>query len=346
MDEELLQGSAQQHNHAHSTRILSISERRTLFRSFGSLRGSPSIPLPRSGTVSGSGFSLCVSASGAGPYHVAMPTDIKLLEKQKSSVKADASHLAGLLKKARARQCYEMRREEERTARRRRVGLAILASRPEGTAVLKEFLRTELVSEQEERVDKECADIVEVFLQMDPNAIVGLTEPIAAEAQSDLQVAIDFAVKWELREWTSLQNRNKGVAPSVASLLDRKRKLTCDLRGSVGMPPTTETGRRARYKWVQTWRRSWKMPKGCFKHVDMPSVADMRRKVRTWPWSARCQLPRLPSSSDFPVSSTDPRNKKVRRHSLQNRVRKLVRIWGAVSTSVVRPLDRFPAPIF
>ena len=231
-----------------------------------------------------------------GPYRVAMSTEMKLLEKQKSSAKADASHLARLLKKARAQLCYETRREKERTARRRRVGLAILASRPEGTAILKEFLRTELVSEPEERADTEYEDIVEKFLQVDPDAIVGLTEPIAAEAQRDLQVAIDFGVKWELREWTPLQDRNKGVAPSAATLLERKRKRTCDLHESVGMEPTPETGRRARYEWVQTWRRSWKMPKGCFKHVDMPSVVDMRRKVWAWPWPARCQLPRLTSS--------------------------------------------------
>ena len=174
--------------------------------------------------------------------------------------------------------------------------------------MLKEFLRTELTSELEERVDKECEDIEDEFLLMDPDAIVGLTEPIAAEAKSDLQAAIDFAVKWELREWTSLQNRHKGVAPSVASLLERKRALTRDLRRSVGVPLPRVIGRCGRYKWLQRWRRSWKMPKGCFKHVDMPSVVDMRRKVPTWPWSARCQLPRLLSSSDFPVSSTGPRN--------------------------------------
>ena len=232
-----------------------------------------------------------MSASGPGPCHVVMSSEVKLLEKQRSSVKAEASNLARLLKKARARQCYEMRREEERTAWRRRVGLAILASRPEGNAMLTDFLRTELVSEEDERVEKECDDIVEVFLRMDSDAIVGLTEPIAAEAKSDLQAALDFAVKWELREWTSFQNRNKGVAPSVATLLERKRTLTCDMRGSVDMLPTRETGRDAAYKWLGRWRRSWKMPKGCFKHVDMPSVVDMRRKVPAWPWSGKCHPP-------------------------------------------------------
>ena len=217
-----------------------------------------------------------------------MTTDIRLLQQQKSSAKAEASHFARLLKNARARQCYEMRREEERTARRRRVGLAILASRPEGTAVLKGFLRAELVAEPEERADTEYEDIVEVFLQMSPEAILGLTEPIAAEAQADLRAAIDFALKWELRAWTSLQNRSKGVAPSVASLLQKKRKLSCDLRRSVGMAPKAEGGVQARYKWLSAWRRSWKMPKGCFRHLDMPSVVDMREKVRTGPWFARC----------------------------------------------------------
>ena len=114
---------------------------------------------------------------------------------------------------------------------------------------------------------------------MSPEAIVGLTEPIAAEAQADVRAAIDIAVKWELRAWTSLQTCNKGVAPSIAAVLQNKRKLCCDIRRSVGMAPRAEAGREARYKWLSTWRRSWKMPKGGFRHVDMPTVADMRRKV-------------------------------------------------------------------
>ena len=143
-------------------------------------------------------------------------------------------------------------------------------------------MRTELESEPEERADAEYEDSVEIFLHMDLDAIVGLTEPIAAEAQSDLQIAIDFAVTWELREWTSLQDRNKGVAPSAATLLSRKRKLTYHLHEAVALEPTPETGRRARPKWVQTWRRTWKMPRDCFKHVDMPGVVDSRRKVWAW----------------------------------------------------------------
>ena len=71
------------------------------------------------------------------------------------------------------------------------------------------FMQAELVAEPEERVDTEYEHIVEVFLEMSPEAIVGLTEPIAAEAQADLQAAIEFAVKWELHAWTSLQNRRK-----------------------------------------------------------------------------------------------------------------------------------------
>ena len=208
-----------------------------------------------------------------------MDRKIKLLEKQKSSAKAEAAHLARALKNAREKLRYEARREEERTARRRRVGVAILASNPEGNTILKDFLRTELMSEPEERVALEYEGIVDKFLQMTPEAIVSVTEPIAVDAQKDLQVAIDFAVKWELREWTTFQNRKKGVAPSVATLMERKRKLTCDLHESVGMEPTPEVGWRSRYKWIETWRRRWKMPKGSFKQVDMPSVDDMRRKV-------------------------------------------------------------------
>ena len=224
-------------------------------------------------------------------FNVAMPTDIRLLQEQKSSAKADVTNFTRLLKQARARQRYAVRREEERISRRRRVGLAIVASRPKGNEVLKGFLRQELVAEPEERVETEYEAIVEVFLKMSSSAIVGLTEPIAVEAQADLRAAIDFAERWELREWTSLQNRDKGVAPSVATLLETRRKLSKDLRQSVGMTPKAEAGQKARYKWLSTWRRKWKMPKGGFKHVDMPSVVDMRRKVRAGPDSpnASCQ---------------------------------------------------------
>ena len=75
---------------------------------------------------------------------VAMPTDIELLEQRRRSAKAETERLARVLKNARARGCYEVRREEEGAATRRRIGLAILASRPEGAAVLKSFVEAEL----------------------------------------------------------------------------------------------------------------------------------------------------------------------------------------------------------
>ena len=281
------------------------------------------------------------------PPHVVMSTDIRLLEQQRSSAKATGSHLTRLLKKARSREYACMRREEETAARRRRVGLAILASRPEGSVVLKGFLRAELVAESDERVDKEYEDIVDVFLQMSPDAIVGLTEPIAAEAQADLRAAIDFAVKWELRAWTSLQNRDKGVAPSVATMLQKKRKLSGDLSRSVGMAPRSEAGLKGRYKWLSTWRKSWKMPKGSFKHVDMPSVVDMRRKVRTGPGR------RMPAATVFlPAESfCGPlfrrQNERRGRHSPhKNRGRKTAPILGGDSRNLVRLGDRFRPPSF
>ena len=62
------------------------------------------------------------------------------------------------------------------------------------------------------------------MLEMSPETIVALTELIAAQAQAHLQSAIEFAVKWELHAWTSLQIRTKEVAPSAATLLEKKRK--------------------------------------------------------------------------------------------------------------------------
>ena len=207
--------------------------------------------------------------------------------------------------------------------------MAILASRPEGTAVLKGFVRAELVAESEERVDAEYEDIVDVFLQMSTEDILGLTEPIAAEAQAHLQAAMEFAVKWELHAWTSLQHRTKGVAPSVATLLEKKRKLSFGLRRSVGMAPRAEGGRKARYKWLSTWRRSWKMPKGSFRHLDMPSVVDMRRKVRTGPWFARCWPLRLSSGSEFLLSPPrTPKRKQGETLPNKRRAEQWPTIWG------------------
>ena len=62
-----------------------------------------------------------------------MGREMQALEDHKAAAKADVKHLARLLKKARAELSYEARREEEKTARWRRVGSALLASRPEGT---------------------------------------------------------------------------------------------------------------------------------------------------------------------------------------------------------------------
>ena len=67
---------------------------------------------------------------------------------------------------------------------------------------------------------------MDVFVQMRPEAILALTERIAALGQAYLRAAIEFAGKWELHARTSLHIRTKGVAPSVATLLEKKRKLS------------------------------------------------------------------------------------------------------------------------
>ena len=118
--------------------------------------------------------------------------------------------------------CAETMRKEHAG---REVGLRILAIAPDGITALKRFLKTEHHAEPEEQTDAAYELIVQEFLERSLEEIVALAEPIAADAKAYFEAAQDIVVKSELFSWTSSQNITKGVAPSVATLLEKKQKF-------------------------------------------------------------------------------------------------------------------------
>ena len=154
-----------------------------------------------------------------------MSTDVGWLLKQRQSIKAESKRLARLLKQSRVKLAYDVRRDNEKRAHWREVGLRILAIAPDGITALKRFLKTEHHAEPEEQTDAAYELIVQEFLERSLEEIVALAEPIAADAKAYFEAAQDIVVKSELFSWTSSQNITKGVAPSVATLLEKKQKF-------------------------------------------------------------------------------------------------------------------------
>ena len=209
-----------------------------------------------------------------------MSSGVASLQEQRRLAKEEAKRLTRLLKQSREQQVSSSRKAARDKARWRAVGLRILAIMPDGTAPLQRYLTMQLSGESQESIDSEYEDIVQRFLGMTPEAISALAEPIAAEATVELQAAFDFAVKSKLHSWTTLQNVSKGVAPTVATLLNERMRLTSSVVQNAGLPQREERSRSANYKWLSRWRRHWGMPKGRFAHQDMPTVAEMRAKAR------------------------------------------------------------------
>ena len=169
-----------------------------------------------------------------------MSSCVASLQEQRRLANEEAKRLTRLLKQSRAQQVSSSRKAAEDGARRRAVGLRILAVTPDGTAPLQRYLKMQLSGESQESIDSEYEDIVQRFLGMTPEAISVLAEPIAAETPVELQEALDFAVKWELHSWTERQNVSKGVAPTVATLLNERKRLCGSVVQTVGLPQSKE----------------------------------------------------------------------------------------------------------
>ena len=230
---------------------------------------------------------------------LAMSSCVASLQEQRRLANEDAKRLTRLLKQSREQHVSSSRKAAKDKARWRAVGLRILAVTPDSTAPLQRYLKMQLSGESQESIDSEYEDIVQRFLGMTPEAICVLAEPIAAETSVELQAALDFAVKSELHSWTALQNVSKGVAPTVATLLNERKRLTSSVVQNAGLPQRKENSRWASYKWLTRWRRHWGMPKGRFAHQDMPTVAEMRAKARAGSSSVNTWSP---NGSVFPFS--------------------------------------------
>ena len=111
------------------------------------------------------------------------------------------------------------RMEELAKNRTRRVGLRILAIATDATTFLKSYLKSELSKESELVADSEYEEISKEFLILSLAAVNALTHHMDATIWPDLQQAIDWTIKSELRAWTSFQNLVKGIAPTAGAMI-------------------------------------------------------------------------------------------------------------------------------
>ena len=111
------------------------------------------------------------------------------------------------------------RMEELVKNRTRRVGLRILAIATDATTFLKSYLKSELSKESALVADSEYEEISKEFLILSLAAVNALTDHMDATIWPDLQQAIDWTIKSELRAWTSFQNLVKGIAPTGGAMI-------------------------------------------------------------------------------------------------------------------------------
>ena len=111
------------------------------------------------------------------------------------------------------------RMEELAKNRTRRVGLRILAIATDATTFLKSYLKSEFSRESELVADSEYEEISKEFLILSLAAVNALTEHMDATIWPDLQQAIDWTIKSELRAWASFQNLVKGIAPTAGAMI-------------------------------------------------------------------------------------------------------------------------------
>ena len=171
-------------------------------------------------------------------------------------------------------------RQEENKIRVKQVGFRILALAEHEEKTLASWLSVKLPTLQAEARHELLTDIVDEFIKLDIEKIIGMREPIAPKEKVLLDEAKAAVARCELHSWVCEQNTQKGLAPSVGALIRQR-----DVMGGIASKVSSEEAgsrktRWASYKWVSRWRKKWNMPKAKIQDRDSPTPSEMRSKVR------------------------------------------------------------------
>jgi hypothetical protein len=134
-----------------------------------------------------------------------------------------------------------------------------------------------------EKDEEELVALVEdLFLQVDESELAMLTDEDDPSDIGAMRGALPYVEEWRLKTWTEQLNREKGVAPSLASILAQAERQRLQLPDAV-RPPAHGTNAEVRARvWAGAWRRRWGGRYGRLSFREDISLDEMRNKaVRT-----------------------------------------------------------------
>ena len=209
-----------------------------------------------------------------------MSSDVKSLQLQLQLARSLAKSVRRELRAHQKSAQQSSRRAEANEARIKAVGFRVLALASDAPQALRRWLELKLPTGDKMQTTAMHTQIIDEFVALDTDIIVTMLEPIARADVAVLRDAKAMLKKWDLYSWVCEQNVVKGLAPSVAAII-QQRDCLAEVRASAGSDvPALKRSRSASYKWLSKWRQKWIMPKGKIGHKDMPTPSEMRLKVR------------------------------------------------------------------
>jgi len=131
------------------------------------------------------------------------------------------------------------------------------------------------------RAEDELIELVEnQFLEVDVCQLTSLCDVAAPADAGAMRAAVAILEEWRLAQWVVGLNREKGVAPSTQSVLQRceegRLRWPADVR-----PPSNATAAEGKGKeWARRWRSRWGLRHAALRVRDTMSPEEMREKVR------------------------------------------------------------------
>ena len=209
-----------------------------------------------------------------------MSSSVKMLEAQRQEAKTQARLVNEKLRAQRNLVKCRKGREETKSNRLRKVGFRILALAQEAQKTLDRWLSVKLPELQADDRYKLMEEIVDEFISLDIDNIVGMLEPIARSDTRLLEEAKAAISSCDLHSWVCQQNIRKGLAPTVGAMVRKRQRLSEQAGGPTSDEAVTRKGRWGSYKWISRWRKKLGMPKGKIQDRDAPTPSEMTEKVR------------------------------------------------------------------
>lgn len=134
----------------------------------------------------------------------------------------------------------------------------------------------------EKSVEEMGTMVEDMFLQVDEVELADLTDvhnPADAQAMAS---AMPYVEEWRLMSWTTMLNREKGVAPSLAAILTQAERQRLQLPEAV-RPGSHGTNIEVRARvWAGAWRRRWGGRHGGLSFREDVPLDQMRAKASAW----------------------------------------------------------------